>query len=63
MSHTVNDKIIDQIRDLYEVEGKLMARKEHLLKKQFAIDCELQEVENTLKELAKEIRKLRSDVF
>jgi len=60
MSHTENDKIIDELRDLYEIEGRLYARKEALLKKQFQIDCEVMELDNALQELAKEIRKLRS---
>lgn len=60
MSHESKDKIIDELRDLYEIEGRLLARKDALLKKQFQIDCELMDLEDTLKELAKEIRKLRT---
>lgn len=63
MSHPVNDKILDQLRDLYDVEEKLLAKKETLAKQRFHTDCELMELEFELEELDKEIKKLRYDIF
>jgi len=63
MSHSVNDKILDELRDLYDIEARLLSKKEKLAKERFHTDCELMELELELQELDKEIKKLRYDIF
>jgi hypothetical protein len=63
MSHLANDKIFDQLRDLYDVEERLLAKKEQLAKNRFDAECQLMELEIQLEELDKEIKKLRYDIF